>query len=159
MEMSEPVAACSASVICRVEWVDTDASGHYHHGTVIRWVEAAEAAMFRQIGRMELFGNNPRVHYEVDYRSRAFFGDEVELRLTIDRVGRSSLEMSFQALTADGLVASGQVVEVNAAGVDGRAEPWSEGLRAALVSLIPQHRPDPRQQPDGAAAPLTKYVD
>jgi len=36
-----------ASVVVdrRVEWQDTDAAGHYHHSTVIRWVEAAEAVL------------------------------------------------------------------------------------------------------------------
>src|SRR5690349_11595179 len=93
--------ACSVAVPCRVEWIDTDASGQYHHGTVIRWVESAEAEIFRRIGHIELYGRLPRVHYEADYHARVWFGDEVELRLTVDRVGRSSLSMSFRAVSGD----------------------------------------------------------
>lgn len=153
MTTTEP---CSVSVSCRVEWVDTDASGHYHHGTVIRWVEAAEAEMFRQIGRIDLYGNNPRVRYEVDYRSRVWFGDEVELRLTVDRVGRSSLTMHFVALAAGVEVASGHVVEVNAAGEDGRAAPWPEDLRALLEGQAPAAVANASSaDTDAASIPLT----
>jgi acyl-CoA thioesterase FadM len=130
-------ARCSVAVPCRVEWLDTDASGHYHHGTVIRWVESAEAELFRRIGCADIFGRIPRVHYEADYHSRVWFGDEVELRLTVDRVGRSSLSMSFTALSGDTVVASGKLIQVNAGEDDGRAAPWSEDVRRSLETMIP----------------------
>jgi acyl-CoA thioester hydrolase len=133
---------------CRVEWVDTDASGHYHHGTLIRWVESAEAEMFRRIGRPDLYGSIPRVHYEADYHARVWFGDEVELRLTIDRVGRSSLAMSFSALSGETIVATGKLVQVNA-GADGHADPWADDVRAALEALVPGA---------GSSAPSTNGV-
>ena len=40
-----PPAHAAVLVQRRVEWPDTDAAGHYHHSTVVRWVEAAEAVL------------------------------------------------------------------------------------------------------------------
>lgn len=125
------------TIRCRVEWVDTDASGHYHHGTVCRWVETAEAEMLRRIGIRHWFGETPRVHYEADYLGRAWFGDEIDLHLAVDYLGSSSLRMSFEALRVDQRpVARGQVVIVNAPADDGaRAAPWPQHIRDAFGHL------------------------
>ena len=40
-----------------VEWPDTDAAGHYHHSSVIRWVEAAETVAAR--GRLVCVQSDP----------------------------------------------------------------------------------------------------
>jgi len=79
-----------------VEWPDTDAAGHYHHSAVIRWVEAAEAALHERLGLPELFGIVPRVHYEVDYLERLWFRDRVTVMLEVAEVGRTSLRYVFQ---------------------------------------------------------------
>jgi len=135
--MTGHAAGCSVTVRCRVEWIDTDASGHYHHSTVIRWVESAEAELFRRSGHSHMYGSMPRVHYEADFHSRVWFGDEVDLLLTVDHVGRSSLTMSFAVLAGATIVASGKLVQVNAIGDDGSAAPWSDEVRDALEGMIP----------------------
>lgn len=127
----------ASRVHCRVEWLDTDASGHYHHSTVIRWVEAAEAELFRRLGIDALYGNFPRVHYEANYLSRVWFGDEIDLELTVDKVGTSSLRMSFLATAAgQRQVARGRVVMVNAPGENGRAEPWPAHVKETLTGVL-----------------------
>ena len=70
-----------------VEWPDTDAAGHYHHSSVIRWVEAAEAELHLALGLPDLFGKVPRVRYEVDYLDRLWFRDRVSIDLRIASVG------------------------------------------------------------------------
>ena len=124
----------SGIVIDRVvDWQDTDASGHYHHGTVIRWVEAAEAAYLAERGLTQLFGRIPRVRYEVDYLDRLWFGDTVSVRLSLARIGTASLRYEFTVtrVAADrALAARGSLTIVHAP--DSGAEPWPEPLAAAL---------------------------
>ena len=79
-----------------VEWPDTDAAGHYHHSSVIRWVEAAESELHLALGLPELFGHVPRVHYEVDYLERLWFRDRVSIELRVAEVGRTSLTYDFE---------------------------------------------------------------
>ncbi len=80
----------------RVEWPDTEAAGHYHHSAVIRWVESAEAVLYEQLGLRELFGRIPRVRYEVEYAERLWFGDLVDVTLTVTELGRTSIRYSFE---------------------------------------------------------------
>jgi acyl-CoA thioester hydrolase len=83
-----------------VDWTDTDAAGQYHHATVLRWAEAADAELQDQLGLIELFGLVPRVRYEVDYKARLWFRDQVMVHLHVAAVGGASVrydhwELSF----------------------------------------------------------------
>lgn len=117
----------------QVEWSDTDASGHHHHGAVIRWVEAAEAELLRRHGLAHLWGRIPRVHYEVDYRSRLWFGQAVEVELTVGRVGRSSLRYDFVVRSGDTVAATGALVATLAEPDSPTAAPWPDDVRDVLT--------------------------
>lgn len=132
--MSEGWAVPNTSVYhrSRVGWQDTDASGHYHHGTIIRWVEEAEADLYREVGMAHLFGRIPRVRYEVDYLSRVWFEDEVETRLSLEHMGNSSMVFAFEVSCGDTAVAAGRLVTVNALPDQG-AVPWPADVRQAFT--------------------------
>ncbi|WP_311766606.1 acyl-CoA thioesterase [Streptomyces rhizosphaericus] len=80
----------------RVEWSDTDASGHHHNTATVRFVEAAEAALMRERGVIGYFGAAPRVRHEVDFTPPLWFGQEVTTLLTVERVGTSSMTFRFE---------------------------------------------------------------
>ena len=113
-----------------VDWQDTDASGHYHHSTVIRWVEAAEAALYEHCGLPVLFGVTPRVHYEVDYLGRLWFRDRVTVTLEVVEVGTSSLRFSFAVIRGSEQVVTGSMTVVNVRSPSEGPTPWSEENRS-----------------------------
>lgn len=120
-----------------VDWVDTDAAGHYHHSAVIRWVEAAENALHEELGLLELFGTAPRVRYEVDYLDRLWFREQVVTSLWVEKVGSSSLTYAFEVQGPRGPAARGRMVCVNVgptgeAGEPGVAGPWPPEVRERL---------------------------
>ncbi|WP_340540118.1 acyl-CoA thioesterase [Nocardioides sp. GXZ039] len=125
-----------------VAWIDTDAAGIYHHTTVARYAEAAEAQLMESAGLREVyFPVAPRVRYEVDYRAPLRFGDDVTATVTLARLGTSSMTFEFEVVGGDGTTswtaASGRYVTVHLPGghVDGAAAvPWPEEWRAALES-------------------------
>ncbi|MDI9896884.1 thioesterase family protein [Rhodococcus sp. IEGM 1381] len=123
------------SAEARVEWSDTDAAGHYHHSTVIRWVEAAEAALLRSIGRADLFGVIPRVSYSVEYRGRVWFGDAVTTTLTVQRVGTSSLTYGFVVDGPNRQVAEGSMTVVHTGTSSTGSAPWPADVKSALQDL------------------------
>lgn len=130
----------SVTVERRVEWPDTDAAGHYHHSTVVRWVEAAEAVLLRRLGLGHLFGSIPRVHFEADYRERLWFGQAVRTELRITKVGISSLHYDFTvrgesedgAADGDGVAATGRMTIVHSAARAKGSEPWPDDVRRLL---------------------------
>jgi acyl-CoA thioester hydrolase len=113
------------SIRRRVEWPDTDAAGHYHHSSVIRWVEAAEAELHESLDLPELFGTVPRVRYEVDYLDRLWFRDAITVELWVDHVGSSSLSYGFEvSRDGHGPAARGAMICVHSAPDTPKASPW-----------------------------------
>jgi acyl-CoA thioester hydrolase len=121
----------------RVEWSDTDAAGHHHHTAILRWAEAAEAQLLRNLGLDWLFGSSPRVRHEVDYTGRLWFGDVVRTRLWVDRLGRTSARFAFEVHGPKGLAALGAVTVAHTERDQPRATPWPDEVRALLT-------PEPR---------------
>ncbi|MFG2772228.1 acyl-CoA thioesterase [Streptomyces sp. NPDC048350] len=129
----------SVTVERRVEWPDTDAAGHYHHSTVVRWVEAAEAVLLRRLGLSHLFGSTPRVHFEADYRARLWFGEAVRTELRVTKVGTSSLHYAFTVLGEEGAeAATGRMVIAHSAARATGTTPWPAEVREVLTMAGPQ---------------------
>jgi acyl-CoA thioester hydrolase len=117
----------------RVAWVDTDAGGRIHFSNVFRWAEAAETSLMRRLGMLERWGDFPRKHVEAEFHRVLRFEDEFDVRLRVDRVGRTSITYVW-TLERDGEVCvSGRHTVVNV-DRDGRPEPLSDDVRAALSS-------------------------
>ena len=124
----------------RVEWMDTDAAGIYHNTTVVRFAEAAEAALMREHGVPDYFPVAPRVRYEVEFEAPIRFGEKVETRVELIRLGRSSMTFAFEVWrdTADGRprrrAARGSYVTVHVPDKEaGGSVPWPAAWRAALA--------------------------
>jgi acyl-CoA thioester hydrolase len=124
-----------------VEWPDTDAAGHYHHSSVIRWVEAAESELHLALGLPELFGHVPRVHYEVDYLERLWFRDQVVVELRISEVGRTSLTYDFEVHRGETPAARGRLVCVRSDPAGAGAQPWPDDVAAILRGEAPPRPP------------------
>ncbi|MFE0643159.1 acyl-CoA thioesterase [Streptomyces sp. NPDC058877] len=123
----------------RVEWLDTDAAGHYHHSTVVRWVEAAEAVLLRRLGLSHLFGSTPRVHFEADYRARLWFGETVRTELKVVKVGTSSLHYAFTVRNEGAEVAAlGRMVIAHSASHATESAAWPGEVREVLTKAGPQ---------------------
>jgi acyl-CoA thioester hydrolase len=125
-------AAPAITVERVVEWFETDAAGHHHHSSVVRWVESAEAELMRRHGLDHLFSHSPRVHYEADFHSRLWFGERIAVSLRVTRLGRTSMRMDFDIQGSEGPAASGHVVVAHARPDERRASPWPDEVRAAL---------------------------
>lgn len=80
----------------RVEWIDTDAAGIHHHTSVVRYAEAAEAQLVRELGLNDYFPSVPRVHWEIDYESPLQFGQQVTVVMEVARLGASSMTLGFE---------------------------------------------------------------
>src|SRR6266536_1286465 len=116
----------------RVAWVDTDAGGRIHFTAVFRWAEAAETALMRRLGFLQgSWGDFPRRRVEAEYLKVLRFEDEIEIRLCVDKVGRTSVTYGW-TIAKDGepyVKGRHTVVHVDA---EGRPEPLADGVRAAL---------------------------
>lgn len=134
-----PGSPASVTIVRRVEWSDTDAAGHHHHAAILRWAEAAETELLRQLGLDGLYGAIPRVHYEADYRGRLWFGENVTVELRVAKVGTTSLHYTFDVHGREGLAATGRMSIAHAQPRATSAAPWTETQTRLFGTAGPQH--------------------
>jgi len=115
----------------RVQWVDTDAGGRIHFTAAFRWAEAAETALMRRLGMLDEWGDYPRRRVEAEFHKVLVFEDEIETRIRVERVGRTSLTYGWE-ISRDGEVCVSGGHTVVRVDRDGRPEELPERLRAQL---------------------------
>jgi len=124
----------SVSIQRRVQWMDTDAAGIWHHSVVIRWTEEAEAELHRQLGIIDqTFGATPRVRTEFEFHQALRFDDVVEIRLSVTALGTTSVTYRIDVTKEISLVASGRLVAVFIDRTTGEKRAWTDGLRRSLT--------------------------
>lgn len=117
----------------RVEWHDTDASGHHHHTSILRMAEVAEAELLERLGLWEeLYGSFPRVHVSANFQEPLHFRARVDVRMQVAELRRTSIAFAFVVRLDGRQVADGRVVAVRLES-DGRPGPWTERQRELLL--------------------------
>ena len=118
-----------------VAWNETDAAGHNHFSAAFRGLEEAEHALLRSVGMpTEEIARSPRVHIDIDYKDRLYFGQEIIVQVTVAKVGTSSCTYDFQVRTEEGVIAvSGSLVVVHASSTSEGSAPWPPEIRSALL--------------------------
>jgi len=140
MERMSGVSPC-VSVMRNVEWVDTDASGHYHNSAIMRWVEAAEAELFlRTLHLPDYFPRVPRIHQEIHFKDKLWFGQVITATVGISKLGRTSMTYTFEVQghahgeRPGGLAAFGTVTVVHVPPGASKAEPWPDCVVKAIAA-------------------------
>ena len=147
-----------ASVERTVEWVDTDASGHQHNSAVMRWVESAEAELFlRTLKLPDYFPSVPRIHQEIHFKAKLWFGQRITATVGISKLGRTSMTYAFEIQghphdgLAGGLAAFGTVTVAHVPPGSAKAQPWP----AAVVEAVAPATPAGAEDPSGANSERT----
>lgn len=128
----------SITIQRRIEWSDTDASGHYHNTAAFRMLEWAETALFESLGFLDdVYGRLPRVHISADFKQPLDHRDLVDIELEVVDVGKSSLAYEVRIRRAGTVCVEARFV-TSLVGVDGRPQPWPGPYRELLLSAGPQ---------------------
>lgn len=104
----------------RVAWVDTDAAGVVHFTNFFRMFERAEEDFYLSLGFSfkdiaERYGVwFPRVEAFCRYKSPAYFGDLLTIKLRIMELGEKHVKYRFRVMRKEELLAEGYVVVVAA---------------------------------------------
>jgi len=103
----------------RVEFRDTDAAGIVHFSAFFVWMESAEHELMRTTGIpvVEHGADGasfswPRVAASCEYTAAVRFGDEVDIAVSVEGIGRTSVTYGFAFSHAGEAVASGRIVAV-----------------------------------------------
>jgi acyl-CoA thioester hydrolase len=123
----------SVTIRRRVQWIDTDAAGIWHHSLATRWAEEAEAELHRELGIIdETFGATPRVRTEFDFTDPLRFDDEVDITLTVADLGDTSVTYDIEVTVDSKAVVRGRMIAVLIDRETGKKRSWPDHLRGAL---------------------------
>jgi YbgC/YbaW family acyl-CoA thioester hydrolase len=115
----------------RVAWVDTDAGGRIHFSNAFRWAEIAETGLMRRLGMLQDWGDYPRKHVEAEFHQVLRFEDEMNVRIRVERVGRTSITYAWTIEKEGNVHITGRHTVVNV-DREGRPAPLPDRVRAAL---------------------------
>ena len=118
-----------------VRFRDCDAMGHVNHAVYFTYLEQCRLTYWRELtGAPSPHTGVIIARAECDYQSPARFGDELEVRLNIDLIGRSSFTLVYKIVKAGGdqLVASGKTVMVSYDYAAAASMPLPDATRALL---------------------------
>lgn len=130
----------------RVEFRDTDAAGIAHFSAFFFWMESVEHELLRSVGVSVVDrgadgvdASWPRVSAACDYSSAVRFGDELDVSVQVEAIGRSSVTYGFTFASEGRSVARGRVVAVRCLMRPGQ-KPEAVEIPADIVRRLEAHR-------------------
>ncbi len=93
-------------------------AGIVHFSVFFAYMEEAEHEFWRAVGlgviqKIDDYTISwPRVHAECNYRNAIRFEDEIDIEVSVIRIGKKSVAFGFQFFLKDVLVANGNVTAV-----------------------------------------------
>lgn len=113
---------------------ETDALGHINNTALPIWFEAARLPVFKIFTPELNLQAWPLIlaRIEVDFSGQLYYGEDIEIRTFISRIGGSSFDVTQQAWQRDSLCATGKAVMVNFCYEKQKSEVISEQLKTQL---------------------------
>ncbi len=117
-----------------VEFHETDAAGLVHFTNLFRWMEGAELAFLHErdvsVLAVDSVKNSgwPRAAVSAEFLAPLRFGDKVETRLWVKKIGASSVAYRFEIWRLNGrggphLSATGEITTVHVSRLKGKIRP------------------------------------
>lgn len=119
----------------KVRFCETDALAHVSNTVVVAWFETAREPIFKIFNPTLDLKNWPLIlaSYKVDFLKQLYYGEPVEVRTYISRLGNSSFD-TFQEVWQRGeKCASGTTTMVNFDYKTNKANPINESQKAMLM--------------------------
>ncbi|QDT15411.1 acyl-CoA thioesterase [Alienimonas californiensis] len=98
----------------QVQFSETDMAGIVHFAQFYRYMEEAEHAFLRSVGLSVMMHNAdgsilgwPRVRCQCGFKAPAFFEDQLDIEVRVQRIGVKSLTLDFIVTRDDGPEANG----------------------------------------------------
>jgi YbgC/YbaW family acyl-CoA thioester hydrolase len=100
----------------RVQFADTDLAGVVHFSWIVRYMEEAEHALWREAGLSIVPRDShvsfPRVALSIDFKAPLYFEDEFEVHVRLTGVSKRSLTYAHTIRRGETVIATGTITAV-----------------------------------------------
>ena len=95
-------------------FAETDALGHINNTVIPVWFEQGRHGIFEAVHPSLNVDDWPLIlaKISVEFVAQIYFGEDVEIRTVIDKLGNSSIIVNHEAWQSEKLVATGEAVMV-----------------------------------------------
>lgn len=131
--MNDPGAAYRLTLDVRFR--DCDSMGHVNNAVYFTYLEQCRLMFWRSItGEASPLSRVIVAHAECDYRAPAYFGDRLEVKVSVGDIGRSSFVLLYEVdnLATGQRLADGRTVMVTYDYQAGKSVPIPDATRALL---------------------------
>ena len=121
-----------------VRFRDCDAMGHVNHAVYFTYFEQCRLTCWRELtGAPSPHTRVIIAHADCDYRAPAHFGDELEIAMSVGRIGRSSFTLRYEIVRPadERSIAAGHTVMVSYDYATRAATPLPQPTRELLGRL------------------------
>ena len=121
-----------------VRFRDCDSMGHVNHAVYFTYLEQCRLTFWRELtGWPSPHTRVILARAECDYRAPAHFGDELEVRLKVGEIGRSSFVLAYEivAVQTERVIATGKTVMVSYDYDASKSVPLPDATRVLLAGL------------------------
>jgi YbgC/YbaW family acyl-CoA thioester hydrolase len=98
----------------RVQFADTDLAGVVHFSWIVKYMEEAEHALWREAGLTispaDGIVGYPRVSLSVDFQAPLHFEEEFEVHVRIEAISRRTIKYAHAIRRGDILIATGTMI-------------------------------------------------
>jgi acyl-CoA thioester hydrolase len=99
----------------------------------------AETALLERLGVLDdVYGRLPRVRIEADFVRALRFRDVVDIEISVESIGSSSITYAFEMRSGGEVAVRGKAVAALLSETGGTPVPWSEEYRSLLLTAGPQ---------------------
>src|SRR5262245_3725924 len=118
-----------------VRFRDCDAMGHVNHAVYFTYLEQCRLTFWRELtGAPTPHTRVTLARAECDYRAPARFGDELEIRMAVSAIGRTSFTLAYEIVNAasGAKIADGRTVMVSYDYAAAKPQPLPDATRELL---------------------------
>lgn len=142
-------------------WSDQDLNGHVNHAAVVTLLEESRIKWRSSMPGTRRAEATPTVvaNLEVNYRRPVHHGEDLEVELTVTRIGTSSFSLEFKGTQQGAVAVDGQTVLVSVQPDTGQARPLAEHERHWLTLFQPSQAttdPQGKRVPDHTPLEFTQ---
>lgn len=118
-----------------VRFYETDALAHVSNTALAGWFEAAREPVFRMFSPTLDLKNWPLIiaSYKIDFLAQIFYGNSVNLKTYITRIGKSSFDVYQECWQNGNLCATGLTTMVHFDYKSQRSAPITDDVKSQLM--------------------------
>ncbi|NME06956.1 thioesterase family protein [Psychrobacillus sp. BL-248-WT-3] len=117
---------------------ETDGVGHINNTTVPVWLEGGRNKLFSLFTPDLNFSNWKMIIVKttVEYKAQIYFGEDVEVKCWVKRIGNTSLELYEEIWQGDKLTVQATTIYVNYNVQENKSEVIPDSIREELVKHL-----------------------